>query len=91
MEKCNGWTNYPTWCMYCWLTNDEGSYNYYKELAEEEDISTYTLHEIIKTDCETLVYDTVDNSGWICDLLTFAVDCVNWYEIAEAFKDEAKE
>lgn len=22
-----GWTNYPTWCIHLWITNDESSYN----------------------------------------------------------------
>jgi hypothetical protein len=29
----NGWANYETWCMALWIDNDEGSYNYARELV----------------------------------------------------------
>ena len=64
--------------MYCWLTNDRETYNYYMDYAREEDISTYTLHEILKTDAETMVDETIVSSGWMMDLMAFAVDSVNW-------------
>jgi len=29
----NGWTNYETWCVHLWLSNEEGSYRYWREEA----------------------------------------------------------
>ena len=31
----NGWTNYETWLVNLWMSNDEGSYNYWNERAAE--------------------------------------------------------
>jgi hypothetical protein len=29
----NGWTNYPTWCVHLWLTNEEGTQNAAAEMV----------------------------------------------------------
>lgn len=31
----NGWTNYETWVVALWLDNEEGSYNYWREVLAE--------------------------------------------------------
>jgi len=31
----NGWTNYETWDVHLWLTDDQGTYNFCRELARE--------------------------------------------------------
>jgi len=33
-ERYNGWANYETWCVHLWLSNEEGSYRYWREEAE---------------------------------------------------------
>jgi hypothetical protein len=33
-KRYNGWSNYETWCVHLWLTNEEGSYRYWREEAE---------------------------------------------------------
>jgi hypothetical protein len=30
----NGWSNYETWCVNLWLSNEEGSYRHCRELAK---------------------------------------------------------
>lgn len=51
----NGWTNYETWNVKLWIDNEEPSYNYWRETAQEcwndasEGVSAYakfTGHEI---------------------------------------------
>ena len=31
----NGWTNYETWAVKLWIDNDEGSYHYWNDAAQE--------------------------------------------------------
>jgi hypothetical protein len=33
--KYNGWTNYETWCVNLWMSNDAGSDEYFNEMAQE--------------------------------------------------------
>jgi hypothetical protein len=33
-EGFNGWTNRPTWSVYCWLTSEEFSYKQFRALAQ---------------------------------------------------------
>lgn len=34
-EKYNGWTNYESWCLNLWMTNDQGSQEYWAEQAQD--------------------------------------------------------
>jgi hypothetical protein len=40
----NGWTNYETWVVNLWMDNEEGSYDYWREVAQEvsNDLETPT-------------------------------------------------
>lgn len=102
-KKYNGWTNYETWCVHLWLSNEEGSYNYCRGLADEckeyavehehdiwspEEHARFRLADMLK---ESLA-EGMDNlklpaSVW-SDLLSSALDRVNWNEIANAFLEE---
>ena len=31
--RYNGWANYETWCVHLWLSNEEGTYRYWREEA----------------------------------------------------------
>jgi hypothetical protein len=96
-EKYNGWTNYETWNVKLWMDNDQGSYAYYGELAQEVyDASkadgnpgdaSYALAERIKDEYESAMADLLDSAKasstvW-ADLLGAALSEVNWHEIAE--------
>lgn len=92
----NGWSNYETWCVNTWLTNDEGSVDYLNELADE----VYKDAEKTKyaTRKEKAIYElskqideyisegnpVADTATVYSDLLTAALGAVDWYEIAES-------
>lgn len=82
----NGWTNYETWLVSLWIDNDEGSYGYWKERAEEansDDDPIWTLAAMLKDEHEESAASITDAAGLFQDLLGAALSNVNWREIAE--------
>lgn len=100
----NGWTNYETWCVNLWLDNDEGMSGEIAEWAREEveevestieadedeprPSATYNLGERIKDYIEECQPEV---TGMFADLLTSALQAVNWREIAEHYIDSIEE
>lgn len=90
----NGWKNYETWAMALWIDNDQGSYDYSREVvteaAEDEEFPKVRAADALKEafgefteDVEAAVSGTV----W-ADLLNGALSEVDWYEIAENYLSE---
>ena len=104
-NEYNGWTNYETWVVNLWLTNDEGPYNYWREVASqawnhaEEERGVFTkkeraifdLADTLKDHHEQAVFDTEIENSFIVDLLNAAMSEVNWHEIAESLLEELEE
>lgn len=85
----NGWTNYETWATKLWMDNDQSSYNYFNEMAQEtEDV--YTLSEQIKEHFEENNPLNEMQASVYHDLMSAALSEVNWHEIAESLKDDNK-
>jgi len=95
----NGWSNYETWCLNLWFTNEEGSCRYWQELAEsacmdnvddgkvDRDAAAYHLARLIEENCN----DAVENTGiegYLADLLNSAVSEVDYDEVARHFIDD---
>lgn len=96
-QKYNGWTNYETWDVALWLDNEQGSYNYWNDRAQEiydeseadnvftrEQQATLSLSKELEEQHEE-ASAALAVTGVFADLLTAALGSVNWYEIAEHY------
>lgn len=75
-ERYNGWTNWETWKLYDWATND------CKELAAEHGAEHLAL--ILKRNHEMMLEEIP--KGWHRDVLSRAILKANWLELAEELK-----
>src|SRR5574337_1366651 len=85
----NGWKNYPTWAVHLWLTNDEVTYRECVEaasMAREGETPRVDLADGLKR----FVRDSTESeeASLAADLLGYALDCVDWYEVADSFLEE---
>ncbi len=90
-KKYNGWSNYETWCVHLWLTNEEGSDRYWREEAarhrkEDRDSERSNLAEQMKSELEEA--SPIEEASVFSDLLNAALSEVDWHEIADAFLED---
>lgn len=94
----NGWTNYETWAVNLWLTNDQESDSYWRARVAElaatlpvtEDMLPYHVGDALKEEFEEASPLNDSCTVW-ADLLNAALSEVNWSEIAKHFLDDANE
>ena len=87
----NGWTNYETWNCKLWMDNDEGSYHYFKEMAEQSNGETYELSQQLDAYFDDLAGEWAgDSACFFADIFSAALSNVNWYEIAEHLIDDVE-
>lgn len=95
-NKCNGWTNYPTWCVSLWLGDDVNPLNFF----DVDDI----VARLANGDRSGLIYDFAEElrnmvdevqeqtesypGGMFVDLMRYALEQVDYYQIAENALDD---
>jgi hypothetical protein len=83
MEPYNGWTNYPTWDVYSWLSSDEATNGSIEAIARLAP-NIYRTADAIKDYVEAR-NPLAAGASLYTDLLTWAIGLVNWDEIATAY------
>jgi len=104
MEKkeYNGWTNYETWVVNLWMSNDAETDNYWLNIADislndatasdiltKEENAQYTLSDTIKESLEE--GNPIEEASFYRDLLTGAISEVNFDEIAKHLIERSTE
>ena len=96
-ERYNGWTNYETWAVKLWIDNDQGSQEYWLEQAQEahatfdDDVTQNLANQIYQAHADYAAERLGQVSDVFADLLTAALDAVNWREIAASLLEESAE
>ncbi|MEW6299700.1 MAG: hypothetical protein AB1671_18550 [Thermodesulfobacteriota bacterium] len=84
MAAYNGWTNYETWTVHRWLTNENQDVANSVYALVQDAGSTVTLEEALKEYVVRYFIPTLD-SDLAHDLLHAALEKVNWQELAERY------
>ena len=102
-QKYNGWTNYETWNWNLWMDNDQGSQEYWSEIAQEilngaessydwqtdKEAAQIELADRLKDNSEEWLEEWMpDQSSAFTDILNAGMSRVNWHEIAESLLDD---
>jgi hypothetical protein len=99
MSGYNGWANYETWAVKLWMDNDQGSQEYWADVAREAlaqpndsevltdaENARYVLADRLKDEFEE--NSPIQDATVYADLLNAALGSVDWSEIAQALIEE---
>lgn len=90
-----GWSNYPTWCVNLWISNDEYLHAETLEKARHwvktSDSPAWSLATDLKDWVRNDLAPKPELEGFASDLLHYALDQVDWHEIASAWLEDASD
>lgn len=104
-KRYNGHANYETWLVAIWMDNDQGSYEFFREMARDvredkdhtpskhlskREVEAYALAEALKNQFEE-DSPVADHASVYADLMNAAFSEVNWHELARGLLDEIAE
>lgn len=82
-ETYEGWSNYETWAVKLWIDNDFTAYNHWQEVLRKLNRNERaTAHLADRLRDEIAGARPPMPPGLYADMLTAALDAVNWAEIA---------
>lgn len=103
-NEYNGYKNYPAWNVNLWIDNDSGLYDYVQELAIEaynnatESVyiskrkdAIYTLEKQFINCFLDELNPLAESASMYSDILGWALESINWHEVAENWINEAIE
>jgi hypothetical protein len=89
-DTYNGWSNYETWVVDLWLTNERGSYEYWRDYVESA-LRQYNgdIEKTVRDVAEHLECEFSDSIpevyGMWVDLINGALSRVDWHELAASW------
>lgn len=88
LPRYEGWSNYPTWAVNLWLSNDESLYaialEHRAEATTEEELS-----DNLKSLVEEYCLPNLSDGNLQADLIQWALAYVDWTELASGWwRDE---
>jgi hypothetical protein len=98
-ERYNGWTNYETWLVNLWMDNEQGSQDFFREVARgiHSQTDAYNTGLTVAEEARFRFSDWLKQyyseetrpelPGVYGDLLCGALSSVNWDEIARHYID----
>ena len=88
-DKYQGWANYPTWAAMLWDQNDGGSV--FDSIADEVLSGGGSVYDLAQALKEYNTENAPTLKGATGDILTWAYQQIDWYEIAEILAQTREE
>jgi len=86
-QEHNGWTNYETWLVVCWIDNEQKFIEVLKKIVNKKVEFEVHRDDELKEVIEEYVMGTNPKATLRMDLINSALSRVNWKEMVEHYKE----